>query len=178
MQKGQQMLARCPKSAETNIDQDINNLKDKWESVKSKLSEKKVRTSISTAEQHLVSLGPGLCFISGYQESDFHDLCSYFCIYLVFYEVKHSILTQENRGTVQDKDLSQINCYSVCALVIFKILKHSSSRLWIIVFWSQIRWKRMIWLYLGFISISFISQLIKLKHTIFLYRPNWKRLST
>lgn len=48
MQKGQQMLARCPKSAETNIDQDINNLKEKWESVKSKLNEKKVRASIST----------------------------------------------------------------------------------------------------------------------------------
>lgn len=26
-----------------------------------------------------------------------------FCIYLVFYEVKHSILTQENTGTVQIK---------------------------------------------------------------------------
>ncbi|XP_005359958.1 dystonin isoform X13 [Microtus ochrogaster] len=43
MQKGQQMLARCPKSAETNIDQDINNLKEKWESVKSKLNEKKTK---------------------------------------------------------------------------------------------------------------------------------------
>ncbi|XP_051008985.1 dystonin isoform X1 [Acomys russatus] len=43
MQRGQQMLARCPKSAETNIDQDLNNLKEKWESVKSKLSEKKTK---------------------------------------------------------------------------------------------------------------------------------------
>ncbi|XP_028721200.1 dystonin isoform X18 [Peromyscus leucopus] len=43
MQKGQQMLARCPKSAETNIDQDINNLKEKWESVKSKLNEKRTK---------------------------------------------------------------------------------------------------------------------------------------
>ncbi|XP_055262650.1 dystonin isoform X12 [Moschus berezovskii] len=43
MQKGQQMLARCPKSAETNIDQDINNLKEKWESVETKLSERKVK---------------------------------------------------------------------------------------------------------------------------------------
>nr|XP_048286368.1 dystonin isoform X17 [Myodes glareolus] len=43
MQKGQQMLARCPKSAETNIDQDINNLKEKWESVKNKLNEKKTK---------------------------------------------------------------------------------------------------------------------------------------
>ncbi|XP_021792461.2 dystonin isoform X27 [Papio anubis] len=43
MQKGQQMLARCPKSAETNIDQDINNLKEKWESVESKLNERKTK---------------------------------------------------------------------------------------------------------------------------------------
>lgn len=81
MQKGQQMLARCPKSAETNIDQDINNLKEKWESVKSKLNEKKVRASISTAEPRLVSLGPGLCFISSYQESNFHDPCPYLFAY-------------------------------------------------------------------------------------------------
>lgn len=75
MQKGQQMLARCPKSAETNIDQDINNLKEKWESVKSKLNEKKVRASIRAAEQRLVSLGPGLGFMSSCPESNFHDLC-------------------------------------------------------------------------------------------------------
>ncbi|XP_040105136.1 dystonin isoform X14 [Oryx dammah] len=43
MQKGQQMLARCPKSAETNIDQDIHNLKEKWESVETKLNERKVK---------------------------------------------------------------------------------------------------------------------------------------
>ncbi|XP_036104817.1 dystonin isoform X3 [Molossus molossus] len=43
MQKGQQLLARCPKSAETNIDQDINNLKEKWESVETKLSERKTK---------------------------------------------------------------------------------------------------------------------------------------
>ncbi|XP_008570411.1 PREDICTED: LOW QUALITY PROTEIN: dystonin [Galeopterus variegatus] len=43
MQKGQQMLARCPKSAETNIDQDINNLKEKWESVETKLNERKIK---------------------------------------------------------------------------------------------------------------------------------------
>lgn len=46
MQKGQQMLARCPKSAETNVDQDINNLKEKWESVETKLTERKVRALI------------------------------------------------------------------------------------------------------------------------------------
>nr|XP_027794009.1 dystonin isoform X10 [Marmota flaviventris] len=43
MQKGQQMLARCPESAETNIDQDINNLKEKWESVETKLNERKTK---------------------------------------------------------------------------------------------------------------------------------------
>ncbi|XP_014443533.1 dystonin [Tupaia chinensis] len=43
MQKGQQMLARCPESAETNIDQDINNLKEKWESVETKLNERKAK---------------------------------------------------------------------------------------------------------------------------------------
>ncbi|XP_054554874.1 dystonin isoform X16 [Talpa occidentalis] len=43
MQKGQQMLARCPKSAETNIDQDLNNLKEKWESVETKLNERKTK---------------------------------------------------------------------------------------------------------------------------------------
>ncbi|XP_019376077.1 PREDICTED: dystonin isoform X11 [Gavialis gangeticus] len=40
MQKGQQMLARCPESAEAN---DINNLKEKWESVQTKLSERKAK---------------------------------------------------------------------------------------------------------------------------------------
>uniref|UniRef100_A0A8D2B3W1 Dystonin n=1 Tax=Sciurus vulgaris TaxID=55149 RepID=A0A8D2B3W1_SCIVU len=43
MKKGQQMLARCPESAETNIDQDINNLKEKWESVETKLNERKTK---------------------------------------------------------------------------------------------------------------------------------------
>ncbi|XP_016053516.1 PREDICTED: dystonin isoform X2 [Miniopterus natalensis] len=43
MQKGQQLLARCPKSVETNIDQDINNLKEKWESVETKLNERKTK---------------------------------------------------------------------------------------------------------------------------------------
>lgn len=42
MQKGVQMLARCPESVETNVEQDINNLKEKWESVETKLSERKV----------------------------------------------------------------------------------------------------------------------------------------
>ena len=50
MQKGQQMLTRCPKSAETNIDQDINNLKEKWESVETKLNERKVCALMNTVE--------------------------------------------------------------------------------------------------------------------------------
>lgn len=49
MQKGQQMLARCPKSAET-IDQDLNNLKEKWESVETKLNERKVCALINVLE--------------------------------------------------------------------------------------------------------------------------------
>uniref|UniRef100_A0A452I8R1 Uncharacterized protein n=1 Tax=Gopherus agassizii TaxID=38772 RepID=A0A452I8R1_9SAUR len=47
MQKGQQMLARCPGSAETNVEQDINNLKVKWESVQTKLSERKVSLNLA-----------------------------------------------------------------------------------------------------------------------------------
>ncbi|XP_064506351.1 dystonin isoform X31 [Pseudopipra pipra] len=43
MQKGQQMLARCPETTETNVEQDINNLKEKWESVQTKLSERKTK---------------------------------------------------------------------------------------------------------------------------------------
>ncbi|XP_074093361.1 dystonin isoform X18 [Macrotis lagotis] len=43
MQKGQQMLARCPDSADTNVDHDINNLKEKWESIEVKLSERKAK---------------------------------------------------------------------------------------------------------------------------------------
>ncbi|NWX39069.1 DYST protein, partial [Steatornis caripensis] len=43
MEKGQQMLARCPESAETNVEQDINNLKEKWESVQTKLGERKTK---------------------------------------------------------------------------------------------------------------------------------------
>ncbi|XP_048352638.1 dystonin isoform X1 [Sphaerodactylus townsendi] len=43
MDKGLQMLARCPESVETNVEQDINNLKEKWESVEAKLSERKIK---------------------------------------------------------------------------------------------------------------------------------------
>ncbi|XP_074982584.1 dystonin isoform X7 [Caretta caretta] len=43
MQKGQQMLARCLGSVETNVEQDINNLKVKWDSVQTKLSERKAK---------------------------------------------------------------------------------------------------------------------------------------
>ncbi|XP_077164482.1 dystonin isoform X23 [Paroedura picta] len=43
MHKGLQMLARCPESVETKAEQDINNLKEKWESVETKLSERKIK---------------------------------------------------------------------------------------------------------------------------------------
>ncbi|XP_032072187.1 dystonin isoform X2 [Thamnophis elegans] len=43
LQKGLQMLAKCPESMETNVEQDINNLKEKWESVKTKLNERKIK---------------------------------------------------------------------------------------------------------------------------------------
>ncbi|MEE6476585.1 hypothetical protein FKM82_011128 [Ascaphus truei] len=43
MLKGQHTVARCTESPETNIDQDINNLKEKWESVETKLSERKTK---------------------------------------------------------------------------------------------------------------------------------------
>ncbi|XP_072856398.2 dystonin isoform X8 [Pogona vitticeps] len=43
MQKGLQMLQSRPESVETNVEQDINNLKEKWESVETKLSERKIK---------------------------------------------------------------------------------------------------------------------------------------
>ncbi|XP_053142426.1 dystonin isoform X6 [Hemicordylus capensis] len=43
MQKGLQMLGRCPETIETNVEQDINNLQEKWESVETKLSERKIK---------------------------------------------------------------------------------------------------------------------------------------
>lgn len=52
------MLARCPESMETNVEQDINNLKEKWESVKTKLNERKVcyRMNMRNLSAHLGSL--------------------------------------------------------------------------------------------------------------------------
>uniref|UniRef100_A0A8C7EAU4 Dystonin n=1 Tax=Nothoprocta perdicaria TaxID=30464 RepID=A0A8C7EAU4_NOTPE len=43
IQKGRQMLGKCPKSAKTSVEQDINNLKEKWESVQTKLNERKTK---------------------------------------------------------------------------------------------------------------------------------------
>ncbi|XP_040284528.1 dystonin isoform X15 [Bufo bufo] len=43
MLKSQQMMQRCLDEPEANMDQDINNLKEKWESVETKLSERKVK---------------------------------------------------------------------------------------------------------------------------------------
>ncbi|XP_063775378.1 dystonin [Pseudophryne corroboree] len=41
--KSQQLMERCIDDPEANMDQDINNLKEKWESVETKLSERKVK---------------------------------------------------------------------------------------------------------------------------------------
>ncbi|KAM4771389.1 dystonin [Rhinophrynus dorsalis] len=41
--KSQQMTERCIDDPEANVDQDINNLKEKWESVETKLSERKTK---------------------------------------------------------------------------------------------------------------------------------------
>ncbi|XP_069582844.1 dystonin isoform X4 [Ranitomeya imitator] len=43
MHKSQQMMQRCLDDPEANMDQDINNLKEKWELVESKLSERKLK---------------------------------------------------------------------------------------------------------------------------------------
>ncbi|XP_075058646.1 dystonin isoform X24 [Mixophyes fleayi] len=43
MLKSQQLMERCIDDPETNMDQDINNLKEKWESVETKLSERKIK---------------------------------------------------------------------------------------------------------------------------------------
>ncbi|XP_077146122.1 dystonin isoform X1 [Ranitomeya variabilis] len=43
MHKSQQIMQRCLDDPEANMDQDINNLKEKWELVESKLSERKVK---------------------------------------------------------------------------------------------------------------------------------------
>ncbi|XP_031758907.1 dystonin isoform X7 [Xenopus tropicalis] len=43
MQKSQQMMERCTDDPEANIDQDVINLKEKWESVDTKLSERKAK---------------------------------------------------------------------------------------------------------------------------------------
>lgn len=42
MLKSQQLLQKSGDDPEANMDQDINNLKEKWESVEAKLNEQKV----------------------------------------------------------------------------------------------------------------------------------------
>ena len=87
------MLARCPRSAETNIDQDITNLKEKWESVKSKLNEKKVSALISMTELRLPVSGLGLGYSSSYQESSgvFGFLIFFFLDFWFFFFFLHYI---------------------------------------------------------------------------------------
>lgn len=42
MNKGQQLLAVTPEGPDSNMEQDLANLKDKWEAVKGKVDERKV----------------------------------------------------------------------------------------------------------------------------------------
>ncbi|MGH0148400.1 UNVERIFIED_CONTAM: hypothetical protein FKN15_028993 [Acipenser sinensis] len=43
MQKGQQLITICPEGHDTNTEQDLKNLKEKWESVQTKMTERKVK---------------------------------------------------------------------------------------------------------------------------------------
>ncbi|XP_041108036.1 dystonin-like isoform X7 [Polyodon spathula] len=43
MQKGQQLITFCPEGHDTTTEQDLKNLKEKWESVQTKMTERKVK---------------------------------------------------------------------------------------------------------------------------------------
>lgn len=43
LNKGQQLLALTPEGPDSNTEQDLANLKDKWEAVQGKVAERKVR---------------------------------------------------------------------------------------------------------------------------------------
>ncbi|XP_078504101.1 dystonin isoform X2 [Lissotriton helveticus] len=43
MQKGQHMLARCADSTETHVEQDLNSLQEKWESIDARINERKTK---------------------------------------------------------------------------------------------------------------------------------------
>ncbi|XP_069091875.1 dystonin isoform X4 [Pleurodeles waltl] len=43
MQKGQQVLARCADSTETHVEQDLNSLQEKWESIDVRINERKTK---------------------------------------------------------------------------------------------------------------------------------------
>lgn len=45
LNKGQQLLAVTPAGPDSNAEQDLANLKDKWEAVQGKVTERKVRQS-------------------------------------------------------------------------------------------------------------------------------------
>lgn len=45
LNKGQQLLAVTPEGPDSNTEQDLANLKDKWEAVQGKVAERKVRQS-------------------------------------------------------------------------------------------------------------------------------------
>lgn len=43
LNKGRQLLALTPEGPDSNTEQDLSNLKDKWEAVQGKVAERKVR---------------------------------------------------------------------------------------------------------------------------------------
>lgn len=60
LNKGHQLLALTPEGPDSNTEQDLSNLKDKWEGVQGKVSERKVRQRRSVADQRsLLSSLPG-----------------------------------------------------------------------------------------------------------------------
>lgn len=44
MQKGKQLVAMAPEGQDSNTEQDLRNLEEKWESVQAKVAERKVRS--------------------------------------------------------------------------------------------------------------------------------------
>lgn len=44
MQKGKQLVAMAPEGQDSNTEQDLRNLEEKWESVQGKVAERKVKS--------------------------------------------------------------------------------------------------------------------------------------
>ncbi|MGH0167008.1 UNVERIFIED_CONTAM: hypothetical protein FKN15_051784 [Acipenser sinensis] len=57
MQKGQQLITICPEGHDTNTEQDLKNLKEKWESVQTKMTERKVFvTEVNSHREQIIEL--------------------------------------------------------------------------------------------------------------------------